>query len=558
MRMKRWSEPLLVFVSSLVATTIMTWPLVTGLGRLGRIETADGRFSIWNVAWVAHALLTSPRHLFDANIFYPHRGTLVYSEANLGAGVLAVPAYLLTGNPYTAHNVVVLLAFTLAATGMYFLVRLLTGHRGAAAYGAVAYAFCPFMLARTPHIQLLMNAGLPFAMLGCHRLAQRPNLTRALTLGAILAAQALSCGYYGVFVALLAGFTLPLHAAFAGRWRQRAFWFAGALAALTSVALVYPFLSRYRDLQHTTGFGRSLLESVGYAADWRAYLASASHAHRWILGWLGHWNEVLFPGILTSLLGLVGLWALMRRWPARQEATGEGDLPTPGVREIGVIYGGVAILGGWMSFGPEAGLYAACFKIIPFYSLLRAPSRFGILVTFALVVLAGCALTRWLPSGRRGTALAAVLTLACALEVVSAPIPFREAEPVSQVYRALATLPRGPVAEIPFFYRLEDRPAHTLYMLSSTAHWQPLINGYSDYIPQDFTDTVLAIATFPSDESFHILEQRGARYVVVHYAFYAPYLVPAFRARIEARRAYLRRLVVDGDHELYEIISWPH
>ena len=28
----------------------MTWPLVTGLTRLGR-TTADGPYSIWNVAW---------------------------------------------------------------------------------------------------------------------------------------------------------------------------------------------------------------------------------------------------------------------------------------------------------------------------------------------------------------------------------------------------------------------------------------------------------------------------------------------------------------------------
>ena len=33
--------------------------------------------------WVAHSLLSDPRRVFDANIFYPHPSTLVYSEANL-------------------------------------------------------------------------------------------------------------------------------------------------------------------------------------------------------------------------------------------------------------------------------------------------------------------------------------------------------------------------------------------------------------------------------------------------------------------------------------------
>jgi hypothetical protein len=44
--------------------------------------------AIWNVAWVARTLVTDPLHVFDANIFYPHRQTLSYSESNLGAGIL--------------------------------------------------------------------------------------------------------------------------------------------------------------------------------------------------------------------------------------------------------------------------------------------------------------------------------------------------------------------------------------------------------------------------------------------------------------------------------------
>jgi hypothetical protein len=50
------------------------------LGSLSRVDNADGQFGIWNVAWVARTLVVDPLHVFDANIFYPHRGTLAYSE----------------------------------------------------------------------------------------------------------------------------------------------------------------------------------------------------------------------------------------------------------------------------------------------------------------------------------------------------------------------------------------------------------------------------------------------------------------------------------------------
>ncbi len=102
------------------------------MGKVGRVDNGDGKLSIWNVAWVARALVADPRHVFDANIFYPHRGTLAYSENNLGAGVLAIPAYWLTRNPYAALNSAMLLGFILSAAGAYYLVRYLTRDRRAA------------------------------------------------------------------------------------------------------------------------------------------------------------------------------------------------------------------------------------------------------------------------------------------------------------------------------------------------------------------------------------------------------------------------------------------
>ena len=51
------------------------------------------------MSWVAHALTTNPLGVFDANIFYPHRHTLAFSEANLGAGALGAPVWALTQEP---------------------------------------------------------------------------------------------------------------------------------------------------------------------------------------------------------------------------------------------------------------------------------------------------------------------------------------------------------------------------------------------------------------------------------------------------------------------------
>jgi hypothetical protein len=119
-------------------------------------------------------------------------------------------------------------------------------------------------------------------------------------------------------------------------------------------------------------------------------------------------------------------------------------------------------------------------------------------------------------------------------------------------------LPRGPVIEVPFW---SDRLAyhrHAEYMLGSTYHWQPLINGYSDHIPQDFRDAAVPLSGFPSADSFRILEQRGARYAVVHLDLMEAHSREAIIERLDRTYVnYLRPIEKDGDVWLYEIIGWP-
>ena len=158
------------------------------------------------VSWVADALIVNPRGLYDANIFYPARNTLAYSEANLGAGLLAVPAWALTGNPYLAHNTVVVVAFVLAVAGAYYLVRYLSGSREAAADRRRALRLLSVRLrAHRAHPAAADRRVCRGRMLAFHRLVDRPSPGRAVALGVVLWAQALSCAYYGIFAGLMVG-----------------------------------------------------------------------------------------------------------------------------------------------------------------------------------------------------------------------------------------------------------------------------------------------------------------------------------------------------------------
>jgi hypothetical protein len=259
-----------------------------------------------------------------------------------------------------------------------------------------------------------------------------------------------------------------------------------------------------------------------------------------MLAFLPRWREVVFPGFVAVSFGVGGAWT------ARRERDGE----------IVLLYGGLAILAFWASFGPAAELYSMLYAVVPMFAWMRAPARFGLIVGFALSVLAGFGVVALLRRIRFGTAAALVIGLVAAAELV-VPLGIPDVPPLEPVYRTLRTLPSGPVIEMPFWYLPEMFPRHTYYMRQSTTHWMPLVNGYSDYIPPDFTKQVLTLAPFPSREAFKALEPNKVRYAVFHMYWYNSDNQRDVFARLKEFEAYLRPLYVDEGTRLYEIVGFP-
>jgi hypothetical protein len=538
----RGRELALVLVGFAALTITLTYPLAFHLGTLlYEFNTnLDGQFSVWNIAWVARTLVIDPLHVFDANIFHPHRWTLAYSETNLGAGALAVPVFWATRNPYAAHNFVLLLSFVLSATGMYYLVRYLTNDRRAAVVAAIVFAYCPYVFAHLPHIQLLMTAGLPFSLLAFHRLADRPSAGRGVALGAIMAAQAFFCAYYAVFVMLMVGYAVMFVAVSRRLWREGRYWIAVAVAAGVAIATVLPILAIYVMLRRATGFSRSVEAAGSFSADWHAYFASSAYAHAWILNLLHTWRDVLFPGFVALVFGIGGV---VVGWFRGGRA-----------RELAALYGSLAVLACWESFGPSAGLYRLTYAMVPGFGFMRAASRFGLVFSFALAVLGAQAIAHLLMRTSKPTWVAAFLAMVAAAEL-AVPLRLMRVPPPEPAYQHLATLPYGAVIEMPV-YSARFAFVRERYMLSSTIHWMPLVDAYSDYIPQDFIDRAEILGEFPTRDAFKELEHDHVRYAVFHVDNYGSQ-GDALRVRLTEFAPYLRRLYADDRTWLYEIVGFP-
>ncbi|HEU4793315.1 MAG TPA: hypothetical protein VFS96_06635, partial [Nitrolancea sp.] len=296
---------------------VMTWPLVLDLPhRL--VSWGDPVFQAWTMAWDIHVLFTDPRHIFDANIFYPYRNTLAYSDTLFGQAALVAPLLVSTGNAILADNVAVMMALTLSGFAMYLLVVDLTGSRLAGIVAGIAYVFAPARMAHLEHLHILSAQWLPLGVLAARRALRGNSFRWAAVLGVIVLLQGIFGLYYLYFLAVLLGVLVVTYAlSHPTRVMLQATAKMG-LACLIAGALLLPTLLPYQRVHDDLGIERSVEEVTLWRAQADDYLAVSPNNRLYgpILGtrYHRHLEQDLFPGLLLAgfaLLGIIGAW---RRW----------------------------------------------------------------------------------------------------------------------------------------------------------------------------------------------------------------------------------------------------
>ena len=163
----------------------------------------DARLVVWLLAWDNHALLDRVPALFDANIFFPARNALAYTEHMFGISLFALPVYALTRNPVLAYNVVWLLSFLLAAVAAHWLSWRCVRDHVAATVGGLAFAFCFYRMHQGHgHLHMIWSFGIPLSLIAMERYVTLPNWRRLSALGAIVILQALGSWYQAVMLAV--------------------------------------------------------------------------------------------------------------------------------------------------------------------------------------------------------------------------------------------------------------------------------------------------------------------------------------------------------------------
>src|SRR5262249_4609580 len=147
------------------------------------------------------------------------------------------------------------------------------------------------------------------ALWAFHRLMWNGRLRDGVWLGALVAAQLMSCMYYGLFFAIyLVVFGAAVLVRKAGAWRR---WLPGLAAGVgTALLLVPPAADHYYSASEIVG-ERGSFENRKFSAEWSDYLAAPDT--NVLLGWTaarfgGGVERQLFQGVVAVALAAIALW----------------------------------------------------------------------------------------------------------------------------------------------------------------------------------------------------------------------------------------------------------
>ena len=496
----------LVLVLFVLLAILHTWPLAAAPGRLGRNGQADTQLNAWTMSWVAHQLVRDPLHLFDANIFYPERRTLAFSEHLFVQSVMGAPIRWAGGSPILTYNLVFIAGLALTGWAMAVVIHLWTASWIAGVLSGSLMAFNALTLTRFPHIQIQHLEFLPFALLALDRLLSAPGVRTALRLALWFVLQSLTSLYFMVFTSIV---LVASAAARPGDWlgaRARQVVPLALVAAAVSALALSPFLLPYLLARgEQVMFVRTLDEIGKFSATWASYLATGGtfHINTWgARFWAAGHGDGLFPGIVALALTLT--------------AVASGVAFSDKRARMAIAFGVVCFC---LSFGPAFPLYKTLYAMFPAMAAVRGAARFGHMVLAAVAILAAFGWTvvaRRLAPAAVATAGIIVITIAN-LEALRAPIDYgrdQEYKGVPPIFRALAT-PSPDVVVIFPFYSPQDLFMNARYMLVSTTFWKPMLNGYSGYMPVSYIEHTQNLAGFPDRRSIDYLKRLHVTLVLV-------------------------------------------
>jgi hypothetical protein len=376
----------------IAATILMTWPLVTDLPH-SISDPGDPYFSAWTLHWDWKQTFHDPRHLFDANIFYPARWSLAFSENMWGVSLVGFPLYFAGLPSITIYNVLFVLGIALSGFAAWLFASELTADRVAAIVAGVFYAFVPFRFEHLAHIHIQWGGFIPLFLLYLRRYFQSRRIRDLVLFSLFFVWNGLVGIQYTVIGTVALTLMILIKTTKFNLWTSLDHWCRLAAAIVISGLVLLPFYAPYVHASRRYKLTRRLGDVAVYSAHWSSFLAAGSRNRMYgsLTARFDTPECQLFFGIVVPALSIAGLLLLFRR----RERAAVGQIT--GHRGLRALDATILFL----VLVRVAFIITGAIRVGGFFSM-REPFRLSLLITLLIGVRLAIAFPAFLKNENLG------------------------------------------------------------------------------------------------------------------------------------------------------------
>ncbi len=467
-------------------------------------------------------------HFFDANIIYPSKKALTFSEHLLGHQIFYIPIRKLTGNPVFSYNLLSLVNFLLCSIGLFYLGLYLFKEIAPAVFLAIAFTYSSALIHQMSHFQIFSFPWLGFVFLFLFLYLETERLKYGLIFVLFWLLQSLG-SFYIAYILLLAIFLVILvHIIVRKKYFNLKLWKHLSIIGFLYLIVIIPLSLPYLEAKHFYEFKRSIVQNVSFSAHFPISYISPS-SYNYLFGFIYDalqkafplremQEKVLFVGFLVFFFFF---YRVIQRY--RLGKNREKPIEYKYFFWLGFVF---FIL----SLGPIFNKpfwddkviiplpHLIFYYLVPGFSSMRVPTRFGLIFIFVMTIIASYGFKHFIHqlNTRKNKLLLSSLILGLLVLELIPIIPMERVEPIPKAIEYLSDTKIDKNAKIAYYPSSFGKTSlASKYMVYSGGHLKGLVNGFSGYYSKSNFYAQL-LAAIPDDQpAIHILGRLGVRYLVV-------------------------------------------
>lgn len=531
---------ILLFFYFLLLTCVFTRPLCLGIANENVGGYGDNLYFIWQIGWIKQAVFDYGELPYRTHLLnFPYGYNLATTEIAPLQLLIGFPAAV-GGNPVLGYNLSILATFILAGLTMYYWVYQMTKSWQASLLSSTAFAFLPYHQAHflTGHLNISAIQWFPLFFMGFFEILTDKDFSwkNVVVLTAGLAGIALSSQYY-LYMSFFTGLCILILFFVFRKGKQAANWQVWK-QFLIAFGMSLPFfvigILPYFLLHRGGGSSRPLADVMVFSASITDFLLPFTKS---IIagGWVSRnfpralWNEgTLYIGIPVLFLSI---------YAVIQQEKHEKRKDLVWLMAAGAVLAMILAMGTHLTWKEEPLLIQTpgflanlveeesfyilmpgyyLFRYFPFYDIMRAWMRYGIIALTLFCAAAGVGASYLLNLIKKPWKNIAATILITLVIIDFLPTQFRTVEiKPREVDEWLAEQPHGGQVQMPLIQSYEESSIY--YTLTNR---KPLIGVIRTFPSPRYFQLEPHLRGFPDVESGRALREEQITYVVVDEAEY--------------------------------------